>query len=37
MDGMMDVVGITQHHDAATGTGKQAVANDYSLKIFNQL
>jgi len=26
---MMDTVGITQHHDAVTGTGKQHVANDY--------
>lgn len=29
----MDVVGVVQHHDGVTGTGKQAVANDYSAKI----
>jgi lysosomal alpha-mannosidase len=32
---MMDVVGVTQHHDAATGTGKQHVANDYARLIFD--
>jgi lysosomal alpha-mannosidase len=31
---MMDVVGVTQHHDAATGTGKQHVADDYARLIF---
>lgn len=31
---MFDTIGITQHHDAVTGTGKQAVANDYSLKVY---
>ena len=34
---MFDTIGITQHHDAVTGTGKQAVANDYSLRIFKSL
>lgn len=33
--GMMDVVGVTQHHDAATGTGRQHVADDYDRLIFN--
>ena len=34
---MMDVIGVTQHHDAATGTGKQHVADDYARLIFGQL
>lgn len=34
---MMDVVGVTQHHDAATGTGKQHVADDYARLIFGQI
>jgi lysosomal alpha-mannosidase len=34
---MMDVKGVTQHHDAATGTGRQHVANDYSRLIFDQI
>jgi hypothetical protein len=29
-----DAMGINQHHDAVTGTGKQAVANDYASRIF---
>lgn len=31
---MLDAVGITQHHDAVTGTAKQAVAHDYSRIVF---
>ena len=27
---MLDAMGIYQHHDAVSGTGKQAVAEDYS-------
>mmetsp|Transcript_29548 Transcript_29548/g.45019 ORF Transcript_29548/g.45019 Transcript_29548/m.45019 type:complete len:255 (-) Transcript_29548:1137-1901(-) len=27
---MLDVMGVYQHHDAVAGTGKQAVAEDYS-------
>lgn len=34
---MMDAVGIIQHHDAATGTGKQHVADDYARQIYNRL
>jgi hypothetical protein len=26
-------MGIMQHHDAATGTAKQAVANDYNRRL----
>ena len=36
-DAMMDVVGVVQHHDAVTGTGKQHVADDYSRQIFQGL
>lgn len=31
---MLDVIGINEHHDAVTGTGKQAVANDYAHRVF---
>ena len=31
---MLDVIGITQHHDAVSGTGQQAVADDYVWKLF---
>ena len=31
---MLDDIGINQHHDAVTGTAKQAVANDYALRLF---
>ena len=31
---MFDVMGINQHHDAVTGTGKQAVANNYAKKVY---
>lgn len=30
---MTDVVGIVQHHDGVTGTGKQHVANDYAKRV----
>lgn len=31
---MMDVVGVVQHHDGITGTGKQHTADDYAKRIF---
>jgi len=30
----MDHMGILQHHDAVTGTAKQAVAENYNSRIF---
>ena len=30
-------MGVNQHHDAVTGTGKQAVANDYAWRIYKSL
>ena len=34
---MLDVLGIVQHHDAITGTAKQAVADDYNLKVYKAI
>lgn len=34
---MLDVLGINQHHDAVTGTGKQAVADDYAWRIYKAM
>jgi len=34
---MLDVVGIIQHHDGITGTGKQHTADDYTKRIFKGL
>jgi hypothetical protein len=29
----LDAMGVYQHHDAVSGTAKQAVANDYSRRL----
>ena len=34
---MLDVVGVIQHHDGITGTGKQHTADDYTKRIFKGL
>lgn len=34
---MLDKMGVYQHHDAATGTAKQYVANDYAYNLFKAL
>lgn len=34
---LLDTIGIVQHHDAVTGTAKQAVSNDYKLRISNSI
>lgn len=34
---MFDAMGVNQHHDAVTGTGKQAVANEYAQRIFKSM
>jgi hypothetical protein len=30
---MLDQLGVYQHHDAVAGTAKQAVADDYALRL----
>ena len=32
---MLNELGINQHHDAVTGTAKQAVADDYAFRLMN--
>ena len=34
---MRDTMGILQHHDAVTGTAKQAVANDYNRRLYEAM
>jgi hypothetical protein len=34
---MKDAMGILQHHDAVTGTAKQAVANDYNRRLYEAM
>lgn len=36
-DNMMNQMGVYQHHDAVAGTAKQAVANDYALRLDNAI
>ena len=33
----MDALGVNQHHDAITGTGKQYVAHDYAKSLFEAM
>lgn len=35
--GMLDALGILQHHDAVSGTAKQAVANDYNRRLYEAM
>ena len=34
---LMDAMGVNQHHDAVTGTGKQAVADEYAQRVFKAM
>ena len=34
---MLDKMGVYQHHDAATGTEKQYVADNYAYHLFNAM
>ena len=34
---MMNELGVNQHHDAITGTAKQAVANDYARRLYQSM
>jgi hypothetical protein len=34
---MMNVMGVLQHHDSITGTGKQKVANNYKWNLFKAM
>ena len=34
---MLDAIGINSHHDAVSGTSKQAVVNDYIQKLYEAM
>ena len=34
---LLDTVGVVQHHDGITGTGKQHVADDYVSRIYKSI
>ena len=34
---LLDIMGVSQHHDAITGTAKQHVANDYAYNLYKSV
>lgn len=34
---LLDAMGVYQHHDAVSGTAKQAFADDYSRRLFEAM